>query len=189
MQEHVELRVNKSTGCKIMDSALDLVDRASAYHNLTQEAQKMVTELRSLLVRKQRLSNGASARRVRQQMAKLNNELAVVDLLDLLRNIVLNTAVGDKFSYPMNNGQFALCIDGVSRGAFFTMQSLTDESLPSEWIDGIPPRVYFAEFTAGLDPKLLGTKCYPIPITRAVRWIHRNGGIDALKVPTEEAVH
>lgn len=189
MQENVELRLAKSTGCKIMDSALDLLDQAQAYHNLTAEAQKMVTELKSLMVRKQRLSHGASARRVRQHMAKLKNELGVVDMLDLLRNIVLNTADGEKHSYSMNNGQFALCIDGVSRGAFFTMQSLTDESLPDSWIDGIPPRVYFAEFTAGLDPKLLGTKVYPIPITRAVRWIHRNGGIDALRVPKEDVVH
>lgn len=166
----------KSVGCGTMDYVANVIARAEAYHNLTADAKTMLCELKALNARKTR-ATGASAKRLRQRCAKLENELGVVELLDLLRNIVLNTADGEKFSFLMNNGHYALCVDGVSRGAFFTMQYVAGNDLP-QWIDGVPYRAYFAEFTAALDPKLLGRKVYPKPITNAARWIFRNGGVD-----------
>lgn len=170
----------KTTGSKVMDNAYAIIDRAGLYHNLTSEAVLMVNDISAMLARKARVGTG-TAQRLRQKVARLENELRVVDMLDLLRNIVLNTTDGEKFSFPMKNGRYALCVDGVSRGAFFTMQSLVDDGLPDDWIDGIPTRVYFSEFTAALDPKLLGKKPFPKPITKAVRWIYRNGGIDFVR--------
>lgn len=176
MLEHVSQSQNKSIGNGTMDYVNSVIDRAETYHNLTADAKALLVELKALNARKSR-ATGASAKRLRQRCAKLENELGVVELLDLLRNIVLNTADGEKFSFLMNNGHYALCIDGVSRGAFFTMQYVDGRALP-QWIDGIPYRAYFAEFTAGLDPKLLGRKVYPKPITNAARWIFRNGGVN-----------